>query len=124
MQSVEQSYISGTTLGKSVWINFFYQTNLYAQTKNPSTRNAIAEGELSAFSGTSSFYIYLFGMTNMRRYWSAKSKVRSIADNITQKRWEDMKANLNIVDNSSLTPEFGRLAKVQKKQLWWSLAKL
>ena len=88
-----------------------YQTNLYAQTKNPNKQNASAEDELSAFLGTT-FYMSLFGMTNTRRYWSVKSRIGLIADNITQKRWEEIKSNLHFVDNTSLTPESGRLAKI------------
>ena len=93
-----------------------YATNslrnqLVRSNKSPKRQIEIAEEELSAFIGTT-FNMSLFGITNTRGYWSAKSRVGLIADSITQKQWEEIKANLHLVDNSSLTPEFGPLAKV------------
>ena len=78
--------------------------------KTPTSKMLSPRMNFLPFWGTT-FYMSLFGMTNTRRYWSVK-RIGLIADNITQKRWEEIKSNLHFVDNTSLTPESGRLAKI------------
>ena len=100
----------------------------YAQTKDITTKFHITTDDLEGFLGTV-FYMSLFGMNNCRRYWSIKSRVSLVADQMPLHTFERIRGNLHFVRNEDnpgddefvkfrpILEQFNRVAaKIEKEE--------
>ncbi|KAG1676302.1 hypothetical protein GQR58_014382 [Nymphon striatum] len=79
--------------------------------------------ELEKFFGVS-MCISIFKLPSCRKYWSKETRIPQIADTLNRDRWEEIKRNIHMVDNSTLAapgqPEYDKLAKVPVSMPTWA----
>ena len=76
-----------------------YQTNLYALQKNPSKPLNLNSSELEQWLGVC-MQMSVIKIMNTRLHWSKYAVSDKIPLIMPRKRWEDIKSNLHLVDNT------------------------
>ena len=74
-------------------------TNLKARQINPNSNFFIGENDLILFIAVT-YYMSLFGVTNVRRCWKNNSRLSQVADNITVNRYEELKRYISFADST------------------------
>lgn len=77
------------------------QSNLYACQVDPNKPLNLTRTELEVFIG-SILYMSIFGLPRHRLYWNKSCRIPQVADSISRKRWEQIKANIHFNNNENL----------------------
>lgn len=107
-----QTYFSSDLLDHIV-----EQSNLYSVQKDPNKPLQITRSELEIFISTI-VYMSIFGLPRHRMYWMSACRVSKVADVLSRNRWEEIKKNLHLNDNTHLPqnrndPDRDKLFKIR-----------
>ena len=88
-----------------------YQSNLYALQKNPTNHLSLTRYELEQWLGIS-MQMSITKIANTHLHWSSYTLNENISEIMSRKRWENIKSNLYLVDNTTLDSN-DKLSKVK-----------
>lgn len=92
------------------------QSNLYSVQINPNKPLKLNKSELEQFFGCV-IYMSVFNLPRSRMFWAKNSRVNQVADVMSRDRWEAIKNNLHLNDNTqapqTTDPQRDKLYKIR-----------
>ena len=87
------------------------ESNKYAKAKNINSRFKLHPDEFKLYMANI-FYMSLFGMNNVRRYWNTNSRIALIADSMALNRFEEIRRNIHFTSSLDSTDKFHKFRPI------------
>jgi len=88
------------------------QTNLYSTQKDPHKLIDVTKSEIEQFIGTL-FFMSIYGLPRTEMYWGTETRISQVADVMSRNRWQGIKTNRHLNDNSNSDQTTDKLFKLR-----------
>ena len=88
------------------------QINLYSTQKDPHKLIDVTRSEIEQFIGTL-FFMSIYGLPRTEMYWGSETRISQVADVMSKNRWQGIKTNVHLNDNSNSDHTTDKLFKLR-----------
>jgi len=88
------------------------QTNLHSTQKDPHKLIDVSKSEIEQFISTLLF-MSIYGLPCTEMYWGSETRISQVADVMSRNRWQAIKTNIHLNDNSTSDRTTDKLFKLR-----------
>ena len=98
-------------MDNSVISDIANQTNSYSTQKDPHKLIDVSKSEIDQFIGTL-FFTSVYGLPHTEMYCGTETRISQVADVMSRNRWQAIKTNIHLNDNSTSDQTTDKLFKL------------